>query len=70
MDTIQQSTTPQGLLSIPSTISNIDLILTTREGGVSVGPYASLNLGDHVSDDLQAVQTNRRIVAYLLNTET
>ena len=26
-------------------------LLTTRRGGVSRPPYASLNLGDHVGDD-------------------
>jgi YfiH family protein len=33
---------------------------STREGGVSLGPHASLNLGDHVGDDEQAVAENRR----------
>ena len=33
---------------------------TTRAGGVSSGPYASLNLGDHVGDDAAAVAENRR----------
>lgn len=33
---------------------------STREGGVSAGPYASLNLGDHVGDDESAVAENRR----------
>lgn len=32
---------------------------TTRVGGVSTGPYASLNLGDHVGDDSAAVRANR-----------
>ncbi|MDG6330486.1 peptidoglycan editing factor PgeF [Glaesserella parasuis] len=35
---------------------------TTREGGVSQAPFDSLNLGDHVTDDLQSVQTNREIL--------
>lgn len=34
-------------------------VSTTREGGLSSGPYASLNLGDHVGDDPLAVQRNR-----------
>lgn len=34
--------------------------VTTRSGGVSTGPYASLNLGDHVGDDPEAVRENRR----------
>ncbi|APZ42901.1 peptidoglycan editing factor PgeF [Acidihalobacter ferrooxydans] len=33
---------------------------TTRVGGVSVGPYASLNLGSHVGDDPAAVAENRQ----------
>lgn len=32
---------------------------TTRLGGVSPAPYASLNLGDHVGDAPQAVAANR-----------
>jgi YfiH family protein len=31
-----------------------------RGGGASVAPYASLNLGDHVGDTLEAVADNRR----------
>jgi YfiH family protein len=31
-----------------------------RQGGVSEGPYASLNLAAHVGDDPRAVQDNRR----------
>jgi polyphenol oxidase len=33
---------------------------TLRVGGVSRGPYASLNLGAHAGDDPEAVRTNRR----------
>ena len=35
---------------------------TTRHGGVSDGPYASLNLGSRVGDDLERVHENRRLV--------
>lgn len=39
---------------------------TTRSGGVSRGPWASLNLGDHVRDAAAAVADNRaRLVAQL-----
>jgi len=38
---------------------NVHALSTTRQGGVSVGPYASLNLGEHVGDDLKAVAANR-----------
>jgi YfiH family protein len=35
---------------------------TTRLGGVSVGAFASLNLGDHVNDDPSAVRRNRELL--------
>lgn len=35
---------------------------TTRHGGVSLPPYDSLNLGDHVGDDRQAVAYNRQLL--------
>lgn len=39
---------------------------TTRLGGVSQPPYASLNLGDHVGDSSEHVAENRaRVAAYL-----
>jgi YfiH family protein len=38
---------------------NIRALVTTRHGGISLGPYASLNLGDHVGDDPVAVAENR-----------
>ena len=40
---------------------------STREGGVSVGAYASLNLGDHVGDDPIAVAGNRSRFASALD---
>ena len=36
--------------------------VTLRRGGVSVGAFASLNLGAHVGDDALAVAENRRRV--------
>lgn len=39
---------------------------TTRAGGVSGAPYDSLNLGDHVGDDIQAVASNRQRLAQAL----
>ncbi len=44
----------------------VQAICTTRAGGVSGGPYASLNLGDHVGDGAAAVAANRRIFAAAL----
>ncbi|MGB1110940.1 MAG: peptidoglycan editing factor PgeF, partial [Gammaproteobacteria bacterium] len=40
----------------------VNAISTTRVGGVSSGPYASLNLGAHVGDDPEAVARNRSIL--------
>jgi YfiH family protein len=41
-------------------------VVTTRAGGVSTGPYESLDLGLHVGDDEAAVVENRRRVAATL----
>jgi len=40
--------------------------VTTRAGGVSLGGYSSLNLGDHVGDDPTAVAENRHRLAHSL----
>lgn len=40
--------------------ASVRALVTTRVGGVSTGPWASLNLGDQVGDDLTAVAENRR----------
>jgi YfiH family protein len=40
--------------------ANVRACVTTRAAGVSLQPFDSLNLGDHVEDDLQAVSENRR----------
>jgi polyphenol oxidase len=37
-----------------------EVVFSTREGGVSVGPYASLNLGRLTGDDVDRVDENRR----------
>lgn len=49
--------------------ANVHALVTTRGGGVSVGPYASLNLADHVGDDPAAVAENRRRLRALLPAE-
>jgi len=41
-------------------------VVSTRHGGASAGCYESLNLGDHVGDDHQAVLENRRRLATAL----
>lgn len=42
---------------------------TTRNGGVSDAPYASLNLGDHVGDDPLCVRQNRTLLRRFLPEE-
>jgi polyphenol oxidase len=37
-----------------------DVVFTTRAGGVSEGPFESLNLGRKTGDDVQRVDENRR----------
>ncbi|HVM55686.1 MAG TPA: polyphenol oxidase family protein [Acidimicrobiales bacterium] len=44
----------------------VSAVVTERGGGVSTGPYASLNLGLHVGDDPAAVVENRRRAAALV----
>jgi len=47
--------------------AGVRALCSLREGGVSAGPYASLNLGDHVGDDPAAVAENRRRFARALD---
>lgn len=49
--------------------AQVRALITTRAGGASVGPYASLNLADHVGDDPAAVRANRARLRALLPTE-
>jgi polyphenol oxidase len=44
-------------------------MISTRVGGVSQGPYASLNLGTSVNDDVAAVAANRAILRQSLPRE-
>lgn len=37
---------------------------TVREGGVSSGPYSSMNVGDHVGDEVRRVNENRQRLPY------
>ncbi|GAA5183748.1 peptidoglycan editing factor PgeF [Niveibacterium umoris] len=41
---------------------NVRALFSTRKGGVSLPPYAGLNLGTHVGDDPVAVAANRQRV--------
>jgi len=40
--------------------AGVKACVTTRAGGVSLAPFDSLNLGDHVDDSAEAVAENRR----------
>jgi polyphenol oxidase len=44
-------------------LPNAGVTFTTRQGGVSEGPYESLNLGILTDDDRDRVRANRRIAA-------
>jgi YfiH family protein len=47
----------------------VTAVVTTRHGGVSTGPYDSLNLGGHVGDDPKAVAENRNRLAAALGVD-
>ena len=49
--------------------ANVRALQTTRQGGVSVAPYDSLNLGSHVGDAPLAVARNRILLNTLLPSE-
>jgi YfiH family protein len=57
------------LRSFPFDGEGVTAVVTTRHGGVSYGPYASLNLGAQVGDDPQAVRENRGRVAAALGVD-
>jgi YfiH family protein len=57
------------LRPFPFSGDGVTAVVTTRHGGVSSGSYASLNLGDHVGDDHEAVLENRRLLAGALGVE-
>ncbi|MDH2904701.1 MAG: polyphenol oxidase family protein [Actinomycetota bacterium] len=48
----------------------VDAFITGREGGVSLAPYDSLNLGIHVGDEPSRVAENRRRVAAAMGLDT
>jgi YfiH family protein len=49
--------------------ATIHTLVTTRQGGISSSPYDSLNLGDHVGDQLSQVMANRQILRKYLPAE-
>jgi len=49
--------------------ARVKALQTTRQGGVSLAPYDSLNLGSHVGDNPLAVARNRILLNTLLPSE-
>jgi YfiH family protein len=47
----------------PTSVGPAVVWCTDRHGGVSAAPYDSANVGDHVGDDVDAVDENRRLIA-------
>lgn len=65
-----ETATAPRLLPLPGLDgTGVRAVVSTRAGGVSTGPYGSLNLGLHVGDDDDAVLTNRHLVADALGVE-
>jgi len=65
-----ESVNPHWLIPDWPAPANVRAVCTTRQGGVSVAPFASLNLGDHVGDDPYAVARNRMVVGDVLRLPT
>lgn len=49
--------------------ARVHTLITTREGGVSLPPYASLNLASHVGDQAEHVAQNRAQLQHVLPNE-
>ncbi|MFJ3483582.1 peptidoglycan editing factor PgeF [Pseudomonas sp. NPDC090202] len=49
--------------------ASIKACVTTRAGGVSLPPFDSFNLGDHVDDSPEAVAHNRALLTSRLNVQ-
>jgi polyphenol oxidase len=49
--------------------ANVQALQTTRNGGYSAAPYASLNLGSHVGDAQLTVAQNRMLFSSLVPSE-
>jgi YfiH family protein len=65
-------THPGGLVTLGFTSlvgSGVEAWVTTRAGGTSTGPYASLDLAHHVGDDPDRVGANRRALCDALGID-
>lgn len=51
----------------PADRARVRALTTSREGGVSIGPYRSLNLATHVGDEPAAVARNRALLRETLH---
>lgn len=51
-------------------VPGVHAVCTSREGGVSLAPWGSMNLGDHVRDDPAHVRRNRELFKAALQTKT
>ena len=49
--------------------TGVEAFITGRDGGLSVGPYESLNLATHVGDDPALVAQNRELVAQAIGVD-
>ena len=49
--------------------ANVHALQTNRDGGVSIAPYDSLNLGSHVNDNPMHVAQNRQMLSQYLPSE-
>jgi purine-nucleoside/S-methyl-5'-thioadenosine phosphorylase / adenosine deaminase len=54
---------------IPWQLDGYEVVFTTRLGGVSEGPYASLNLGRKSGDEVEHVDENRRIACEAIGAD-
>jgi polyphenol oxidase len=50
-------------------LEGYEVVFTTRLGGVSEGPYASLNLGRKSGDEVERVDENRRIACEAIGAD-
>lgn len=49
--------------------AHVKAVFTTRQGGVSVAPFGTLNLGDHVGDRAELVAINRNHLAQAIGAQ-
>jgi len=54
---------------IPWPVDGYEVVFTTRLGGVSEGPYESLNLGRKSGDEVERVDENRRIACEAIGAD-